>query len=589
MKKWLFFIVFLLGISFVTAENKTVLVINSGNWEDIYSGILFSNFHDMEVDFLSSERQFKYQPKFLHDFAKVILLQPEENPLVYGYFLDLQQERLPVELKTGKNLNVALARQTKTKNFILLNPLYPHNAVAVTPYAKLTNSFVLFITKDNMEQIYVFLKERGVEKLLLYGFMYPEIREKFAEFQPEEINVGDKFANTVELVKKYKQLTDAKQVTLTSGSFLEPEMLRVKQPILFIGINDIPVVLFDYLKESDIYVAEVVGNELTASSTKLKRQLNALGKNFYVFIRFGQGTTVRGGGAAREVNSLDLFYLPLGGKINLTITHVQYNRASEQLEVSYRNIGDLPLYSRATIKILIDADRKKTVGDEDSFFLLPNEQKIITYPLDLSAYEPLELKDRAAEILARYGENANALDQVYEAILPINITSLKDNSALDVASLTYSADIYKNVILWVDEQLSFVDLQEFTAWNPSKKIIHLDVVNTVHEPVYFKPVLIVTRKGIDEAQQKTEVFSLEGRKSKIISFEIETTGIDFTELMKVDVSYGARQEALIKRLKKDMQLVPSYKTDIIILSVIILLLLRSVWRRMRRRRKEKKE
>jgi hypothetical protein len=46
-----------------------------------------------------------------------------------------------------------------------------------------------------------------------------EVRDKLAEFNPEIINEdGDRFANNVEIVKKYKLIKDTKQFCSPTGS-----------------------------------------------------------------------------------------------------------------------------------------------------------------------------------------------------------------------------------------------------------------------------------------------------------------------------------------------------------------------------------
>ena len=554
------FVIFLLFIPEALAENtiqNTIVVINSEKWEDVYSGIIYANLNQLSFDYLVMEQQAVYHSQTFQNYQKAILIESPDNPIVAGYRFDIEDagpkvEKLPL---TG-NLNLELAKLTNATSFILIDPTYPSNGVSVVPYATLTNSYVLFVDKENIDTVVSLLQEKKAQKLLLYGFIDPEAKDKLAGlgFSLEEINLGDKFSNNIELVKKYLLLKPLQQVTFTSGEFMEAQFMKGTQPILFIGEKDIPDALIDFVKGSEISVAEVVGNELTASATKVKRTLASEGKSFYVFIRFGQGKTLEGAEAIKKISSLDLLYLPQA-QANLTISSINYNRATQQLEVTYVNPSAIGIYAKSTLKVLDNGTKIKSVGDEEPFFILPGEEKIIGYGLDLSSYEPLEEKELTIEVFTQYGEGAKSLSLVLEASRIINITSIADESSLEALKLTYAADLYKKLIPGSSEE----------------RTAKLKVKNTGKVKVYYRPTLILSQKGTAQAYAQPEIYALDENRKESIAFKIDLDGVSLKEQAKVDILYGSRENILAKRLKQEMELTPTYWTDLIILAILLMI------------------
>ncbi|MBI4980676.1 hypothetical protein HZC30_03925 [Candidatus Woesearchaeota archaeon] len=559
-KGWILTLFGLFGlvlVPLVLAEDNnqnTIVVINSERWEDIYSGIIYANFNQLPFDYLVMEQQAVYHSQTFQNYQKAILIESSDNPVVAGYRFDIEDAGPKVEkLALTTDINLDLAKLTSASSFILVDSTYPSNALSVVPYATLTRSYVLFVSKENIGAVVSLLKEKKAEKLLLYGFIDPEAKAQLAEFSPEEINLGDKFSNNIEIVKTYLQLKPMQQVTFTSGDFMEAQFMKGVQPILFIGEKDIPDALIDFLKGSEISVAEVVGNELTPSATKVKRTLESEGKPFYVFIRFGQGKTLQGAESIKKISSLDLFYLPQA-QANLTISNINYNRATKQLEVTYVNPSAIGIYAKSTLKVLLNGTKIKSVGDEEPFFILAGEEKILGYDLDLSSYEPLEEKELKAEIFTQYGEGAKSLSLVLEASRIITFTSVTDDSSLEAVKLTYSADLYKKLI----------------PGSSAERTVKLKVKNTGNVKVYYRPTLILNQKGTDHAYTQEETYVLDESKKDTLSFVVDLEGVSVKDKAKVDILYGSRENILAKRLKQEMELTPTYWTDIIILAVLLL-------------------
>ncbi len=61
--------------------------------------------------------------------------------------------------------------------------------------------FVLFADDRNFNDIVDFLSEGAVNDLIIYGQVDREVKDALAIYNPEIINLGDRFDNNIEIVK----------------------------------------------------------------------------------------------------------------------------------------------------------------------------------------------------------------------------------------------------------------------------------------------------------------------------------------------------------------------------------------------------
>ena len=102
-----------------------------------------------------------------------------------------------------------------------------------------------------------FLKSISPEQLLFYGELDDKIYPALKRFPHTIINEGSRFANNIEIVKDYVNRTNAEQVILTNGRFIESELIHGgygKEPVLFIGEKETPEEVISFLKDSDFKV-----------------------------------------------------------------------------------------------------------------------------------------------------------------------------------------------------------------------------------------------------------------------------------------------------------------------------------------------
>ncbi|MDL5502019.1 MAG: cell wall-binding repeat-containing protein, partial [Candidatus Methanoperedens sp.] len=166
------------------------MVINSADWQDVYLGAHYAGFNDIKSSFLISSEHASIVPGTLDTTKKnVLLLESDKAPFAFNYKTNLEGAGFTVDeiIASGTKLNIELAKRANTSSFIVVDDLSGYNAISIAPYAAQEKYFVLFGNKKNIDELYFFLKSNGVSRMIIYGFLDIEVKNKLAEFKPEVI------------------------------------------------------------------------------------------------------------------------------------------------------------------------------------------------------------------------------------------------------------------------------------------------------------------------------------------------------------------------------------------------------------------
>ncbi len=426
----------LLTLSLLAATPASAIdrvIINSGDWHDVYSGMLYASLIGVPSNFLVSQ---KHGAILLYSIPPteddLFVITSRTQPFVAGYkaFLQGRGYENPEELLT-RNANLDLAERLENiTSFIIIDPAYGYNAISAAPYAVVAKRYVLFADRRNIDEVLDFLQRRNHSSLLLFGQLDREVKEALAPFKPEILNKGDRFSNNLAMVEKYKEYANDRQVILTDGEFIEASLLSGADPVIFIGKMNVPEKVAEYIKKSHIQVGILIGNELIGTATFIRRQLG-----ISVFVKFAQGARVPRGAIA-QVEDLDRFPMP-SYALNLEVSSVTYNRATGSLEVTYHNPVDLALYFSSTIRI-VGGEEPVVTGDEEPVFLDKGAYKTIVYQYDTDG-NPLivEGENLTSEILTIYGEGPGALENALQARVKIAFVEVADESLVEITGLAY--------------------------------------------------------------------------------------------------------------------------------------------------------
>lgn len=441
------FIIFLLIIfssgALALEQEPEHIIVNSQNWQDVYSGTLFANLMGVESNFLVSTR---HATLLLYSIStekeSILVLSSRDLPFITGYDQILQSRGYssPFEIRE-REMNIRLARELATERpeinkYIVIDGAYGYNAISVAPYASLAGFFVIFTDENNIDDVQAFLEERNPQELIIYGQVDREVKDALASLNPETINYGNRFDNNIEIVKRYLEIDATRQVILTNGEFIEKGIMSGQDPVLFLGRENVPQNVRDFISDSDIEVGILIGNELVGSATFVRRQLG-----INVFVKFAQGARQPEGPIA-QVEDLDRFPMPRYDLL-MDIVSVVYNKGTGSLEVTYKNSVDLSLFFRSTIT-LRDGSEIKITGDESPLFLDGDEYKTVLYRFTIDG-DPLNLQaeDLSGDIFTIFGEGPKSLENSLQKSFKIEVIDVLDDAQINITDLYYDKSTEK--------------------------------------------------------------------------------------------------------------------------------------------------
>ncbi|MFH1510822.1 MAG: hypothetical protein ABIF10_03960 [Candidatus Woesearchaeota archaeon] len=502
------------------------IIVNSEDWKDVYSTIMYSNLENIPKNFLVSDRHSNILAQTLErNKNDILLVSSPEYPFVVGYDSVLRAAGFNVEQIAPDNINLELARRTDITRFVIVDDSYGYNAMAVAPYAALEKGYVIFADRRNIADITDFLRSITVEELVIYGFVDREVKAALAEFSPVIINKGDRFDNNIEIVKLYQEKHRElkgdinKQIVLSNGEFIEEEIMSGAEPVLFLGRENVPEQIQEYIKESGVDVAVLIGNQYVGAATNIRRQIG-----ISVFVKFARGARIPSGPVS-PVEGLDLFYVPTY-QITLQIASIKYNSATNMLEVTIQNTGVVAAYFKGSYSLASELGAQGTVGDMDAGFIDANSIKTMTYEVSLTG------QNLTADAYVIYGESGRSLENEIRKRWNIESVRVIDNSLIEITSAKYDLN---------------------------KGIFYVEVSNTGDADAYVDIELIdiiidgeTYSFGSEEVALVQAGRNLEIRiRSKPVMQEIDLAD---NEKIMVQANYGERAENLIKSARKELAL-----------------------------------
>jgi len=542
-------IVFCILLPSVAAVDQ--VIINSQDWRDIYTGLLYAQLSGKDAHFVAEKTQgLQLINEVIDKNKKEILLIESENPVAIGYLSHLENAGFTVEKYLSKNpyqTNLEFAQRAKEEKgiraFIIIDAELGYEAVSAASYAILKKNFVLFANTENSGQISEFIAE---EESLLYGRLERRVKEELQPRSSEIIDNGDVYQDNAEIVSRFLEQQPTKQIIFTSGEVLEKSFFNAEFPVLLIGTDQIPEHTLDFLQDSSITTAVVVGYDLFSNAKKIK-DLTGI----QVLLKYGQGRN-------SELYALDVFPLP---KYNLKIdvTSARYNTLNQQLEVTYKNTGNVyTLVQALSHKILSEGDPIAEVGDEKPLQLNPDDAVTVLYDMDLLRFVDTEI---TVESTIVYGQSAASLTKLLiKDALPVEIVSIDDLSRISIEKAVYDR---------------------------GKKQFEITVKNLEEQEVYVDVELVdVVIDGTkNTAGGEAQVIGPKKTAAFMVEAPLEEADLKNNQKITVRARYGEQEGILIKALVKEFELEfteSSYK-PLILLAMAILILLMLLKQRKKRK------
>jgi hypothetical protein len=311
------------------------------------------------------------------------------------------------------------------------------------------------------------------------------------------------------------------------------------EPVLFIGRENVPQAIRDYIKSTDIEVGVLIGNELVGTATVVRRQVG-----ISTFVKFAQGARAAAGNIA-QVEGLDRFPVPKVA-LNLEIISVKFNKITGSIEITFKNNADVATYLRGTYT-LSAGGQEFTFGDETAVFIDKKDVLTLVYKINQTIPDgELTLK---AYVL--YGESKNSLEFVIDKTFTVEQVEVSDDAVLEITKLQYDK-ANKQFIVYLE------NVGEVSAYAKSE----LTDILILGE----QTTLAATDKVLVEKGQTVKNY---------VAADMSDSDLTDNPTVHVKAHYGVREDALVKLTEGDfgIEIVTSNIWTYVPIAVIIVILL----------------
>ncbi|MBD3209367.1 hypothetical protein GF367_03025 [Candidatus Woesearchaeota archaeon] len=496
------------------------VIINSQDWEDMYHGLLFAALTQTPVDLIATPQSALAVTAALDKKApRVLVLEPRRQRQYIGVQRLLHDQGLiPISLPGTGSIGVQFAQGLPLEQLIITDSRYPYNAIAVAPYAIQQRAFVLFADDVPLEELVSLVSEHNLS-VTIYGIVDAAVTDALAPYDPLVIDEGGKFENNIHVVELFYERSAGDQVVLTNGEFLEAGLIDSDVPVLFIGRTNVPQQVEEYLATSGISTAVLVGNYLGDVASRLKKRLkDEYGKDLFVVAKVGRTPRLV---TQQFATPVALEYVPLPIIVpEMEIDSMNYNRLTNQLEVTYDNPSLIPVFFLGSFA-LQSGDERLSVGDEEPRLIAAGQRKTVLYD---AAIAPEGLRADAVVLFGDYPRALeNSLRQTFEVIPVIEIP---DYAELEVRGMVYDR---------VDDAF-YISLH-----NPGDVPTYANV-ELIDVVVDGLPVTLGT--------QRTSLLAPGATKEVYVRAELSKLDLLENEEVLVRAFYGQREQVLFKSVEE---------------------------------------
>ena len=398
MRGWILLLAILL-VPFVTAD---VLIINSQDWRDVYTGLQHSVSTNQDAYFAVDQAQATALLGIIRPEQQITLLtgQQQQVPGLRSLLQANGYVITDIQSANALQTNQDLALIADTQNLVIIDPSYPYNAISVATYANMRNASVVF-AQTNLELL---VEEKQPEEVLIYGIINREQYDIASSLSTVEINTQDKFSDNFALVQRFIQYQETQGLLLSNGEFIENQLVTGKTPTLFIGRQNVPQEVTTFISENNFRIGTLIGNALAVNAEQIK---DATGIS--IFIKFAQGRN-------QQQLPLDIFPLPTP-QAQISIVQAEYNPALQALFVTYQNPGEVATYFSASI-----TTSQGTVEDDQPIFIDAQSTKTTRYDIASPQGE--------ATITLVYGLGPSSLEFILQEAVRVSEIIVEDASTI---------------------------------------------------------------------------------------------------------------------------------------------------------------
>jgi len=521
------FLLFVFKISLATT-----VIINSKDWSDVYSGILFSRFKGYEVYFMNSpSAQWIFTTIPTTEKIKII---ESSNPFTTNLDALLKSKGyVDVENIKINDATVDLYEKlTNINGFYIVEKDDPYAAISIGPLSQIDRFWVFIVDDKNVKKVASIISKEN-KKVVLVGFFRNSIKNSLRNYASEEITGKSKFELSKTIAEKFLKEKNVHSIVFTDGKYLVKEFFpsgktQVSQPvpILIFGTNLLPKGTVEWLESHEIRTCIFYDPRLFYLGAQIRQKSKEMGKPITVITAYmGVAQPGRWSG---EVYALPMFPLPVGN-VSLNVTDVFYDPAEKAIFITFHNYGKTGLFELTSFKVLNNGKEIASGSDRNPIFIGAGEFLTIKYE---NITIPAEyFNNSIVEFYTSYGEFPQSMDNYLTnerrfgppLTRPLKVKEIRDESKIEIGDVTY----YKFY-----------------------KRIGVEIINVGKKPTYLMikfPSIVVD--GIPK-HFHSRIYYMSGDK-KVFYVPIQLSDVDIqdNENIEVIVDYGERKDFLVKSVQ----------------------------------------
>ena len=375
---------------------RSIVLVNSYHFEDVISGSVWAAENGAGYLFVLTPEQGEYAVKFLSASRAPISYFESDKPVVPDLdaaIVSASNSSALLIAQRQPGLAAWFADHSPGTDAIIVGSDDGAESVSAAPYAALEHAGLYFSDPAQLPCLLAKLKSSN-RSILIYGSLASSLPSA-ERVGVDVLDSGSRYADNLELLKRYAALSPIRQVVFASGQVFEKSMVMGGSPVALVGLTEVSPDLIAWLKASNISIGKVISGDgdITGAQAMLTQDAGVS-----LFPAIGEGYP-------GDSQTRPLLVLPLPGPRPILVVDpssdpLRYDLSTRTFMVGVENSDHYPAYVRVVVQL---PDGHSSASSLVS--LSPGETRSIPVRLDAGAYTAAGCIE-AATLFIHYGSSS---------------------------------------------------------------------------------------------------------------------------------------------------------------------------------------
>ena len=330
-----------------TPAVRSLVLVNSYHFEDVISGSVWAAENNNEFLFVLTPEQGDYVVHYLSAYRAPISYFESDKPVVPNMDLAIasaSNSSISLVAQRQSGLSDWFADHAPGTEAIIVGSSDGAESISAAPYAVLQHAGLYFSDSAQLPGLLTKLKSSG-RSILIYGSLASSLPSA-EQSGVSVLNSGSRYADNLELLKRYVAVSPVKQVVFASGQTFEKSMVIGGSPVALIGLTEVSPDLIAWLKASGISAGKIISGDgdITGALSMLRQ-----GAGVSIFPAIGEGYP-------GDSQTRPLLVLPLPGPrpvlvVDPSSNPVHYDQSAHEFMIGVENADHYPAYVRAVVQL----------------------------------------------------------------------------------------------------------------------------------------------------------------------------------------------------------------------------------------------